>query len=125
MLPPPPPGIAHREHPIALRDDLIAFLSIVQRLAIDPDLATDLGEVTPLDVSTDNQKVAIDASRRPEYHVRVERNDTPGDMAANGERAIQHGHVAEDFAPAFDLERAAETETRTRVEQRRGFTSHV
>src|SRR6266576_5727442 len=37
MLPTPPPWIAHVDETVALGDDLIPFLAIVQRLTVDPD----------------------------------------------------------------------------------------
>ena len=61
MLPASPPWITLCPQRITLSDDLISLLPISQRVAVDPDLPTDLRDVASFYVAANDQEITIDA----------------------------------------------------------------
>ena len=60
-------------------------------MRIDP---ADVRDVAAVDVAADHEQVAVDARRRPQQHVGVDREHAAGDVAGDDQRSMLHRDVA-------------------------------
>src|SRR3954465_13970103 len=74
-LPAMPPRLRIICECVALGENRFVLLAKIHRLAVDPDLAGDIGDVTSVHLASDHQHIAIYSSARTQDDVGVDRDD--------------------------------------------------